>query len=134
MDLTTATQVAKSIKLGVMYKVNYITYGKVEGYSKETTTTIRFVEYAHLQGVEIKGKPNKNENYIVDNILLYNSNTNNYYFRFETIETPYKAKVKYYYNGIEITKEEYEKVNPPRKSNTPLKTFIKKIQDIKSIG
>ena len=46
----------------------------------------------------------------------------------------HKAKVKYYKNGNEITKEEYEIDNPPRKYyGSPSPVFKLFIEDIISI-
>lgn len=120
-----------NIKKGQMVKVHYIT---VKGnYSKETETVIRFVDYGHINGVQVKGKPNPNETY--DNYgVIYNSNTQQYYLQMATINTNHKAKVKYYLNGAEIDKATYDLANPPKPNQQPLVVFKKNIKDIISLG
>lgn len=123
----------KDIKNGVMVKVCYQT---IKGdYKKETNSVVRFVEYAHINGVIVKGVGNTNESHIDEHpSIIYNANKDKYYLQMATCKTPYKSKSKYYFQNVEITKEEYEKENPPRKSNQPLVVFRKAIEDIISIG
>jgi len=121
------------IKKGTITKVHYVT---IKGdYTKETKTLVRFVKYANIKGVVVAGKTNPNET--KDNeseFIIYNANTNKHYLQMSTIDTNHKAEVKYYYQGQEITKAEYEMANPPRPSKQPLVVFRKDIADIISIG
>ena len=118
-----------NIKKGQITKVHYIT---TKGdYSKETETTIRFVEYSHINGVNAKGKVNPNESY--DNYgVIYNKNTNQFYLQMATIDTNHKPKVKYFYKGQEIDKATYDMANPSKPFDSPV--FRKNIKDIISLG
>ena len=119
------------VKKGQITKVHYIT--TKGAYTKETETTIRFVEYSHINGVNAKGKVNPNETY--DNYgVIYNKNTNKFYLQMATIETNHKAKVKYFLNNVEITKEQFEQANPSKPRTSALIVFRKDIADIISIG
>lgn len=119
------------IRKGAMVKVHYMT--NKGNYAKETETTIRFVEYSHINGVQAKGKVNPNES--VDKYgVIFNKNTNKFYLQMATINTKHKAKVKYYLNGVEIDKATYEIANPPRPNTQPLVVFRKDINDIISLG
>ena len=132
MTLQEITSKIKTIKKGVMVKVHYIT---VKGdYTKETQSTIRFVKYANIKGVQAKNQGNANESHIVENMLIYNQNTKQYYLQMATINTNYKAKVKYYYQGQEIDKATYDKANPSKSNTQPLVVFRKNIKDIISLG
>lgn len=119
------------IKKGQITKVHYKT--TKGAYTKETETTIRFVEYSHINGVNAKGKVNPNETY--DNYgVIYNKNTNKFYIQMATIETNHKAKVKYYLNNTEIDKATYELANPSKPRTSALVVFRKDISDIISLG
>lgn len=130
MTLNDLQNTLSNIKKG---KFATIHYQKVNGdYLKETEKTIRFVAYENIKGVQVKNKANANDNYVSD-FIIYNSNTQKYYLMVATTNTPYKAQVKYYKNGVEITKEEYEMENKPRKSYGPSPVFKLHIEDIISI-
>lgn len=132
MTLKQITTKLATIKPGRIVKVHYKT---IKGdYSKETKTTVRFVEYAHIKGVVPKGKGNGNENHIIKNMLIYNNNTKKYYLQMATIKTNHNAQVNYFYNGKPITKADYDLANPPRPNTQPLVVFRKDIADIISIG
>lgn len=128
---------SKTIKKGRYY---LITYCKVEkGYTKTTTTKVRFVNYYNIKSVKESGKTptptSANTQVIIPHILTYNTNTQNYLVH--CYKTPNsKAKVTYQdSNGKIITKEEYETVVPPKKkygNDSPV--FQVKVQDIISLG
>jgi len=132
MKLNEMINAIQTIKKGRMVKVHYIT---IKGdYSKETKTTIRFCNYGKISGVQVKGKPNPNEQTIIKDILVYNTNTKNYYLIMKTINTNHKAKVKYFYKGQEIDKATFDSANPSKPNQQPLITFKKNINDIISLG
>lgn len=121
-----------TIKKGRITKVHYLT---IKGdYTKETETCVRFVEYSHIKGVQAKGKGNPNETHEIANMLIYNQNTKKHYLQMATINGNHKAEVKYFHNGNEITKAEYDLANPPRPNTQPLVVFKKDIADIISLG
>ena len=118
-----------NVRKGRMVKVHYQT---IKGdYKKETKTIVRFVEYSHIKGVVVKGKPNPNENHVIPNMVVYNAKNGEYYLQMATIKTKYH-QVSYSYQGQAITKQQYETANPSKPFNTPI--FKKNIKDIISIG
>lgn len=123
----------ETLPKGRITKVHYLT---IKGdYTKETETCVRFVKYANIKGVVVAGKTNPNET--KDNVsefIIYNKNTNKHYLQMSTIDTNYKANVKYFFKDKEITKAEYDLANPPRANAKPLVVFRKDIADIISIG
>ena len=123
----------ETIRKGAITNVHYIT--KKGDYTKETKTLVRFVKYANIKGVQVAGKVNPNETKNqVSEFLIYNAKTDKWYLQMATIKTNHKAQVKYYYNGNEITKAEYDMANPPRPNAQPLVVFRKDINDIIDIG
>ena len=120
-----------NIKDGQLVKVHYRT---IKGdYTKETEGVYRFVQYDHIANVQAKGKANPNEKHITT-ALIYNAKNDSYYLQLATANTPYKAKVKYYYQGNQIDKATYDLANPTKARTTPLVIFRKNINDIISIG
>lgn len=132
MTLQDITNKLNTIKKGTITRVHYIT--TKGNYTKETETCVRFVKYANIKGVQVAGKTNPNETNKIAEFVIYNQKTDKYYLQMATIKTNHKAQVKYYYNGNEITKQEYDLANPPRPNNQPLVVFRKDIADIISIG
>jgi len=132
MELKEVQDKMAVIQKGRITPVGYIT---TKGdYTKETETLVRFVPYAHINGVEVKGKENPNESKDSE-FIIYNAKTGKHYLQMATFKRANgKAKVKYYYQGNEITKEEYEMANPPRPSSQVPVVFRKDIKDIKYIG
>lgn len=132
MTLNEITTKLSTIKCGRITKVHYKT---TKGdYTKETETCIRFVDYAHINGVSPKGNGNGNENHVIKNMLIYNKNTQKHYLQMATIKGNHKAKVQYFFKGNPITKADFEQANPPRPNAQPLVIFRKDIADIISIG
>ena len=103
-------------------------------YQKVTKALVRFVEYSHIKGVQVKGKSNPNESRTLNDMVIYNKNTNKYYLQMATIKTNHKNEVNYYCDQQPITKAQYELANPPRPNTQPLVVFRKDIADIISIG
>lgn len=109
------------------------------GYYTIKTYVIRFCSYAKVSGKEENensGNGNGNRITIIPNILYYNSKTENYLLMVCT--TKRKAnhcKVHYYdNNGNEISKSEYEMVNPPKKTyNNVSVVFQLKLKEIVEI-
>lgn len=132
MTLKELQNTLATIKKGKFATIHYQKTNN--GYSKETEKTIRFVEYSHIKNVQVKGKANPNDNYVSE-FVIYNKNTQKYYLMVATTNTPYKAQVKYYLNGVEIDKDTYEQANPPKKSysSSPSPVFKLHIEDIISI-
>ena len=129
MTLTAIQTKLATIKKGRITKVHYQT---IKGdYKKETQTTIRFVEYAHIKGVNAKGKGNPNETHTIANMLIYNKNTNKYYLQMATVKGS-KPKVAYFFKGQPITKADYELANPSKPFDSVV--FKKDIADIISLG
>lgn len=138
MELQELQYALAKIKKGQYFAITYRTtkLHKKQGVTleKETQTIARLVEYSHINGVEVKGKPNPNEQY-VDSHIIYNSNTDKYYLLMATTQNPnYKAKVVYKVNGKIVNKETYQQYDQPNPNQQPLIVFKKCIDDIISIG
>lgn len=101
-------------------------------YEKVSSGVVRFVEYAHIKGVEPKGKGNESESYILPSVVYVNGNTGKTYVRLYT--TNVKSKVAYLRNGKEITKEEYEIAVKPRKSANRPPVFSVLLENLISLG
>lgn len=138
MELTTIVKKLAAIKKGAYTKVVYRTTKELKKIGvvleKTTDTTIRFVEYGHIKGVEVKHKPNQNEQWL-PNGLIYNGNTNSYYLQMATIKNGHnKAKIVYKVNGEVVDKETYQQYDKPNPNKEPLVVFRKNINDIISLG
>ena len=133
MTLAQVQSQMATIQKGRITKVHYQT---IKGdYAKETKTLVRFVKYGNIKGVQVKGQVNQNETKDQTNeFIIFNAKTNKHYLQMATTKTKAKAQVKYYYQGKEITKAEYEMANPSRPNTQPLVVFRKDIADIISIG
>lgn len=129
----------KTIKMGRYYT---LVYAETEnGYTKTTTTKVRFVNYYNIASVKASGKtqntnqPNPNIQVIIPHVLTFNSNTQNYLLH--CYKTP-NGKAKHMYqdpNGNTIDQATYEMAVPPKKkypNNSPI--FQKKLQAVISIG
>ena len=121
----------EKIRKGTIRRVTYVTTNG--DYSKVTTTYVRFVNYAHINGVQPKGKANANENHYLKDMIIYNSNTKRFYLQMATIKTNNQPTIVYYNGNNPITKSEYEMAVPPRPRTQPLVVFRKGIEDIISI-
>lgn len=120
----------KTIKKGVFTRAKW---QSVKGeYTKVSTGKVRLVKYANIKGVQVKGKANANDNAIIDNVLYYNANTNNYLVQLAKTNT--KAKVIYYHNGKEITKAEYDAnvKQSAYKNDSPI--FRVKLENLLALG
>ena len=109
--------------------------GKVingDTYEKVSKGVVRFVKYGNINGVQVKGKVNPNEQTIIPNVLFHNTNTGSYLVQMAT--TNVKAKCVYKVNGVEIDKATYEMANPPRKSNGETIVFRVKLENLLSLG
>lgn len=99
---------------------------------KVSNGVVRFVQYSHIKGVVVVGKVNANESCLIANTLYYNAKTNNYLVQLATTET--KPHCKYYLNGEEVSKEDFEKVKAPSKNFQGNPVFKVKLQDLLEIG
>lgn len=139
----TAKELEQMFQDKTLVKGRYYTivYARTEnGYTKTTKTKVRFVNYYNIATIKAMGKtpttqPSANTQVIIPHILTYNTNTKNYLVH--CYKTPNgKAKTTYQdQNGNTITQQEYEMVNPPKKTypnNSPV--FQIKLHEIVSIG
>ena len=101
-------------------------------YQKISNGVVRFVKYGNINGVQVKGKVNPNEQVIIPNVLIHNTKTNNYLVQMAT--TNVKAKVAYYINGVETDKATYEQAIPPRASNGETIVFRVKLENLLRLG
>ena len=101
-------------------------------YKKVSNGVIRFVTYGHINGVEVKGKVNPNEETLIPNTLYHNTNTGSYLV--QLAKTDVKPTCTYYCNGEEITKEEYDIANPPKSYGNPSPIFRVKLENLLELG
>ena len=135
MTLQEITKAMAKIKKGHYTNVVYKTAKTINGIEceKTTQTIVRFVEYSHIKGVEVKGKANPNESY--NNGLIYNKNTDKWYLQMATVKNDtIKAKVVYKLNGEIVDKSEYQEIDKPKTKKVEMVVFRKCINDIISLG
>lgn len=128
------TKYNSEIKKGQFTKATWQSVKNIKGveYKKVSKGVIRFVQYAHIQGVVIVGKVNTNENCLIPNTLYYNAKTNNYLVQLATTET--KPHCQYYINGVEVDKATYELGNPPRQNSQASPVFRVKLENLLELG
>lgn len=123
-------------------KLTHVTYEKTEnGYTKTTTMVCRFINYYNMKSVKESGKtqaqakPNPNIQTIIEHILTYNTNTQNYLLHCYPLPNQKSKSIYKDNNGNEITKEQYQAVVPPKKTyGNPSPVRQIKIQDLVKIG
>ena len=99
---------------------------------KVSNGVVRFVQYGHIKNVVVVGKVNTNESCLIANTLYYNAKTNNYLVQLATTEN--KPHCKYYLNGEEVSKEDFEKVKAPRQNSQASPVFRVKLENLLAFG
>lgn len=109
------------------------------GYVKETKMAVRFIDHYNTKEFKASGKtprqPSANETAIIPHVLKYNANTGNTLLVAHTCSnSKARPSSKYFFNGKEISKEEYYNGigEEPKTYNTNTFTFT--LDTIKSIG
>lgn len=123
-----------TIKKGQFTKATWQSVKVIEGIEckKISSGVIRLVKYANIKNVVVAGKVNTNEQCLITNILYYNAKTQNYLVQLATTEV--KPHCKYYLNGVEVSKEEFEKINPPKQHLQQNPVFRVKLENLLEIG
>ena len=122
-----------NIKKGRFYKATY--QKTIDGYTKTTTTTARFVDYYKTKEAVANGrkpnpaKSNPNVKVIIKDILTLNTNTNNYLVHLQS--TPNGKTTTTYQdpNGNTIDKDTYYK-QTNTKPSAPSSFHNVKLQDL----
>lgn len=124
----------QEIKKGQYTKAKWQSVKMINGkeFKKISSGVVRFVEYGHINGVQVKGKVEVNNNCIIPNTLYYNSNTQNYLVQLAT--TNVKPTSTYYINGVEVDKATYELENPPRQNSQASPVFRVKLENLLELG
>ena len=110
------------------------------GYKKISFCVCRFVNYYNIKENKMQNKtPSKIVNYeriIIPHILKENTNTNNILLScYTTKNSRQKTKTKYYFNDVEITKQQYyDGIKEKEKKYNIDNLFNIKIDDILKIG
>ena len=134
---------AKNYRKGTLTKATWKSETIVNGETmvKVSSGVVRFVNYGNTKKAKAKAtinqpkKTNTNTIEIIKDILTYNQNTNNYLVKLFVSQNPLaKVKTIYTRNGIEITKEEFETIVKPKNYGEIDLMFIKKLEDIISLG
>ncbi len=136
MTLQEITNELNKMKYGRYFKVQYCSVDEKSGYSKETSTIGRFVDYSHIKGVKPTGKSNPNETTIIKHKLVYNKNTNAYCLFIAVPHIP-NCRPKTTYKddkGNAITKDEYFQVVKAKKGKAPDTVWKLNIDKVVSIG
>lgn len=126
-----------TVKKGI-YHIFTRKHEEKNGYYFIKSYTGHLGSYAVASGKDtntIKASPNQIT--IIENVLYYNTNTNNYLLKIlSTNNDNHRTKASYYdNNGKEISKQEYEMVNPPKKTYSKDKPimFTIKLNELISI-
>jgi hypothetical protein len=138
MTLENIIETIKTIKNGTFTVLNYQSETVKGGnnYLKVTTMVVRIgVEYKNTKYAinkdtsgELKGKVWYLYKYILEG-------KTDYLLRVYPSNNPHhRAKSKYYCNGKEITKEEYNKALNKKSSSNPIPCFDVKIKNVISLG
>jgi len=98
------------VRKGKFYKATY--QKTINGYTKTTTTTVRFVDYyktkkAIANGRVPSGKGNPNVQVIIPHVLSYNTNTKNYLVHLQATPNGKTTTIYKDQSGNEITKANY---------------------------
>jgi hypothetical protein len=138
MNLQQLQNYVSTHKKGTYTKAQWKSEKVVNGdtYTKVSNGTIRFVSYESAKKPTTSTSTRKtNTIEIIKDICYLNTNTNNYLVYMYVIKNDtIKTKTSYYKNGIEITKVEYETIVKPN-TNKPIDLmFMKKLQDIITLG
>ncbi len=130
----------KTIRLGSWHS---FTKKHVEsnGYSYVKRYSGRLCDYENMASTIEKRKtqPKRSSNgssvvVIIPNVLYYFVNTDNYNLSIKTIDDRKHSSTTYYDdNGNEISKEEYERVNGAKKSNSNGNMFYINIKELVEI-
>ena len=123
-----------TIKRGAFTKASWQSVAQVNGdeYQKVSQGVVRFVRYGAIKGVVVKGKANPNETSPLPNALFHNSNTGSWLVQFAT--TTIKPKVKYFINGEEVGKSQFELGVKPKKSSQDSPVFRVRLENVLSLG
>lgn len=133
MKITELQAFYNNIRKGSFFKASWQSVKIIDGdeYKKVSQGVVRIVRYANIKGVQVKGNGNPSENCLIPNFLYHNANTGSDLVQLAT--TKVKAKCVYFINGVEVSKQDFEKRNPSRKGN-PSPVFRVKAENILSLG
>lgn len=118
------------IRKGAFVKATWKSEKQVNGVQCEKVSNgvVRFVKYANIKGVVVKGVNNGTSAIIND--TLYQASNGNYLVQFG--KTNIKAKSIYKINGVVVDKKTYETMVKPNKNDSPI--FRVKLENLISLG
>ena len=123
----------KNLRHGVFHKASWKSEKVVNGveYTKVSNGVVRIVKYRNIKQVKAKlsVKAPSSKQWLIEDLLSYNQNTGNYLVSLGT--THIKPSSKYYVNGKEVNKEEYEMVIKPNTNDSVI--FSVKLENLISI-
>lgn len=135
MEISNLQKFIQTYKKGTYTKACWKSEKVINGktYSKISNGVIRFVNYGSVKQTTTTNK-NTNQTAIIKNVCFFNANTNNYLVHMFVSKNPnHKTKSSYYCNGIEISENEYKENVKSNNGKIDL-MFVKKVQDIISLG
>lgn len=120
------------LKKGKFYKATWKSEKEINGIKCEKVSSgvVRFVKYANIKGVVVKGTSNGNGTNVVIQDILYQTSNGNLLVQFGT--TKIKAKSTYKINGSIVDKNTYETMVKPNNHNSPI--FRVKLENLISLG
>jgi len=137
MTRETFTKWFESYHKGTYTKVTKETYHGE--FTKRTEMVVRFVNYYNIESVKAKGKSDNNkpreyEEQYIPHILKRNKNTNNILLCCYTTNH-HKAHTKYFWQGVEISEEDYYLLSGDIKKNYQQSViYLMKLEDIVKVG
>lgn len=136
MNLQDIQNFMATYKKGTYTKAQWKSTKVVEGqtYEKVSNGVVRFVSYNSVKKTTNTTKSNPNQITIIENVCFYNSKTNNHLIHlYVSKNAKHKTKTRYYLNGAEISKQDYENKVKSSKGTIDL-MFTKNLNDIISLG
>ena len=129
----------QNVKKGVYHNATWKSEKVVDSvnYTKISNGRIKFAKYKNLKIVIAKQSEKapmettnttSNKQWLIEDVLFFNTKTNNYLVQLCT--TGSKTKSKYYANGVEITKSEYESVIKPNANGVVPPVFSVKLENL----
>lgn len=131
----------ENVKKGVFLHGAWKSEKEVEGvnYTKVSNGRVKFAKYRNLKVViakqsekadngEVEKPKANNKEWIITDVLFKNTKTGNLLVQLCT--TGARARCKYYANGIEITKSEYESVIKPQNNGEVPPVFSVKLENL----
>lgn len=136
MEKEKFVEIMKGVKNGQFVKIHYrsvkapMDKSNTSEYVKETETVVRFVEYANINGVVVKGGKALERD--IENKYLRITKNGNYLVQVSVANIPnHKPTIKFMKDHNEITKDQFNSETKQSKpSSSPLVTYTIKLENL----